>query len=212
MEFECGHSIGKLSTGTRQEHICVSQNEERSLCAKGRDAAERRGQVHVQLQDRREDGGCSPLWESSSKHYAKSRLERGWKGWAQRTEAAARRCTARCQQRKSRVSAAQKSEKHGQCTATECWARSCSEGLQQKKLSANTKTEVEISRKKKKALHEQEKHKLCLEESRSRGMTWAGLKAESQGHTLETGRLHKVWGRSRSTNLARQEKKHVSNK
>lgn len=146
------------------------------------------------------------LWESSSKHYAKSRLERGWKGWAQRTEAAARRCTARCQQRKWKVSAAQKSEKHGQCTATECWARSCSEGLQQKKLSANTKTEVEIARKKKKALHDQEKHKLCLEESRSRGMTWAGLKAESQGHTLETGRLHKLWGRSRSTNLARQEK------
>lgn len=55
MGFECGHSTGKLSTGTRQEHICVSQNEERSLCAKGRDAAERRGQVHVQLQDRRED-------------------------------------------------------------------------------------------------------------------------------------------------------------
>lgn len=42
-------------------------------------------------------------------------------------------------------------------------------------------------------------------------MTWAGLKAEGQGDTLETGRVHKAWGRSRSTNLARQ-KKYVSNK
>lgn len=53
--------------------------------------------------------------------------------------------------------------------------------------------------------------RLCLRESRSKGMTGAGLKAVGQVDTLEKGRLHKVWGRSRSTNLARQ-KKHVSNK
>lgn len=110
-ECECGLSAGKLSTSTRQEQICVSQNEnraicgERSCCTEGREAAERRrAQVHVQLEYEREQDGCSALRESSNEHCAKSRLERGWKGCAQRKEAAARRCTARCQHRKWRVS------------------------------------------------------------------------------------------------------------
>lgn len=68
MECECSHSTGKLSTGTRQEQICVSQNEkraicgEKSCCTEGREAAERRrAQVHVQLEGKREQGGCSPV-------------------------------------------------------------------------------------------------------------------------------------------------------
>lgn len=111
-ECECDHSTGKLSTSTRQEQICVSQNEKGAICGErscyreGREAAERRkAQVYVQLEGSREQGGCSPLWESSSEHCAKSRLERGWKGCAQRKEAAARRGTARCQHRKWRVGA-----------------------------------------------------------------------------------------------------------
>lgn len=59
MECECDHSTGKLSTGTRQEQICVSQNEKKAICGEklcgveGREAAERRrAQVHVQLEGR----------------------------------------------------------------------------------------------------------------------------------------------------------------
>lgn len=219
MNCECGHSTGKLSTGTRQEQICVSQNEkraifeEKSCCTEGREAAERRrAQVHMQLEGRG-SRVAALLYENA----AASTMQRA--GWRKDEKVVPRK-------KKLQPGGAQQDVSKGNggsvlCIKAKVWevwqvhnhtvlGKKLFWGVSTVKSMSKHKTEMEITRKKKKL--SMSKRSCAYGKAEIRAWHELAWKLRARGTPMkQAGCTKHGAAQSRSANLARQ-KKHVSNK